>query len=308
MSDFNAKREWVEKPAQREAVPPLIALWGGSGSGKTRSALLLARGLVGEGKKIALIDTENGRAKLHADAAGGWHHIDFQPPFSPKDYTEAFRFAIANGADAIIVDSASHVWEGTGGVMDQAAAAEAAKGKKLGLNAWAKPKLEHKAMMNNFLRIEKPVIFCLRQKELNKQDAKGTISFLGHIPIAEKNFIYEMTVALHMIGEGRYQLGGNGTTKLPPGLSIPIEGIVSEATGAMIRDWIAGGVAFDGRALDLRRAGMDHALVGTAALKSWFESLATDDKARVKPYLGEMKAQAAQSDLDNEQPQTGYGV
>ena len=44
-----------------------LALAGPSGSGKTLSALLLAFGITGDWSKIALIDTEHGRAKFYAE-------------------------------------------------------------------------------------------------------------------------------------------------------------------------------------------------------------------------------------------------
>ncbi len=45
------------KPASRDEVSVKLALMGVSGSGKTYSALRLARGLVGPSGRIALIDT-----------------------------------------------------------------------------------------------------------------------------------------------------------------------------------------------------------------------------------------------------------
>src|SRR3954470_5435151 len=88
--------------AKREAVPALIALWGFSDSGKTYSALRLARGLVGDKGKIALIDTENRRAKFYAGMFGGWLHLDLQPPFTPARYMAAHDAAIKAGANVII--------------------------------------------------------------------------------------------------------------------------------------------------------------------------------------------------------------
>src|SRR6185436_10622008 len=57
---------FVLKPAVRENVPLLIGLAGGTGSGKTYSAMRLAKGLAG-GQKFAVIDTESGRARAYAD-------------------------------------------------------------------------------------------------------------------------------------------------------------------------------------------------------------------------------------------------
>ena len=128
----------------REAVPPLISLWSKSGGGKTYSALLLARGMVGPSGKIVVIDTENGRSKFYSDVSAPWFHLDLQPPFTPDKYKAAFEFSEKWGADVIIVDSGSHVWEGEGGVIDMAD-----RNGGSGLQKWNAPKMAHKRMMNN---------------------------------------------------------------------------------------------------------------------------------------------------------------
>ena len=50
--------------AQRNDSFIKLAITGPSGSGKTYSGLKLARGLVGPSGRIAVVDTENGSAKL----------------------------------------------------------------------------------------------------------------------------------------------------------------------------------------------------------------------------------------------------
>jgi hypothetical protein len=54
------------RPAVRESVSLLIGLSGGTGSGKTYSAMRLAHGIAGD-QPFAVIDTEAGRAKHYAD-------------------------------------------------------------------------------------------------------------------------------------------------------------------------------------------------------------------------------------------------
>ena len=60
MSEFTFRR------AIRANQPLLIGLAGPSGSGKSFSGLRLAKGLAG-GKRIAAIDSENGRLSLYAE-------------------------------------------------------------------------------------------------------------------------------------------------------------------------------------------------------------------------------------------------
>ena len=80
------------RPAVREEVGLLIGLAGPSGSGKTFSAMRLASGIVGQGKKFAVIDTEARRALHYADRFQ-FDYMDMKPPFRPEAYTDAIKAA-----------------------------------------------------------------------------------------------------------------------------------------------------------------------------------------------------------------------
>ena len=104
------------KPAIRESVGLLIGLAGGTGSGKTFSAMRLAAGISGD-KPFAVIDTEAGRAKHYADKFR-FDHGDLAPPFTPEAYAEAILAADAAKYPCIVVDSCTHEWSGEGGVLE----------------------------------------------------------------------------------------------------------------------------------------------------------------------------------------------
>ena len=57
--------------ATRESVKALVGFYAKVGAGKTHSALLMMRGLVGPKGKIAVIDTENRRVSIFADIIPG---------------------------------------------------------------------------------------------------------------------------------------------------------------------------------------------------------------------------------------------
>lgn len=104
------------RPAKREQIPLLIGLAGGTGSGKTYSAMQLARGLAKDAR-FAVIDTENGRAKHYADRFQ-FDHAEIGAPFRPEKYADAIRAADEAGYPVVVVDSASHEWYGDGGCLD----------------------------------------------------------------------------------------------------------------------------------------------------------------------------------------------
>lgn len=98
-----------------------VAIIGPTGSGKTKGALRLARGLSNNGL-IAVIDTENRSASLYAgetvlDARDNKPYIidfvvdDIMAPFTAEKFVESFKAAVEAGAQTIIIDSFSHVWE-----------------------------------------------------------------------------------------------------------------------------------------------------------------------------------------------------
>jgi len=208
------------RPAVREKIGLLFAVAGASGSGKTFSALVLARGIANGTGKIAVIDTEAGRALHYAPKPGAkadgvrtfdFLHLDFQPPFTPERYIEAIQACEAAGATVIVIDSASHEWSGEGGCSDiQMAEAErmAAKDGKsvdsMTAPAWKRPKLRHQRMMARLIQCRTHLIFCLRAQEKVKI-VGGKVTPVGFMPICEKSFMFEMSgsVTLHPETPGR---------------------------------------------------------------------------------------------------------
>lgn len=195
--------------ATRSAVRPLIAIFGESNSGKTMSALLLARGIAGPNGLIAMIDTESGRGSLYAsEIPGGYKTGDMEPPFSPQAYQDALDSAEQAGAACIVVDSFSHEWEGDGGVCDMAGDKEANSGKA-GLHNWKEPKSQHQKLVLRLMRSKVPVIVCLRAKYKTKnqpQERNGRTvqvpvkdDFLT--PIQSDGFAFEATIILEMSRE-----------------------------------------------------------------------------------------------------------
>lgn len=280
------------KQAVREATPALIGLWGPSGCGKTYSALLIARGLVGPKGKIVVIDTENGRAKFYAKLAGGWQHLDFQPPFTPQRYTEAMLAAEKAGADVIVVDSMSHVWEGEGGTLEQADNSEAK-----GLLKWKAPKMAFKRMMNSLLRSPVNVIFCLRAKEKYAQMADKSIVSHGLTPIMEKNFIFEMTVAVQLAALDHVAVA---PVKAPEDLAgaIPAGKLLTSDTGVKIAEWVSGGVAIDREAENLKREARNKASEGSVAMRDWWAGLTKEQRKTLSAILEELQMTARQADDD----------
>ncbi len=186
--------------AKRESGPVTISIAGKSGSGKTYSALLVARGLVGDTGKIVVIDTEGKRSLIYAEDTeiGGFLHLHLAPPHSSDRMREAVTAAVDYGADCIIIDSASHEHDGVGGMLDFANQEEIRIGKK-GFSQWIKPKMAHKKYVATALSAPCHVIFCLRQHEVTVVDAKkqgGRVGDKTISTVCDSQLVFEMTLAV----------------------------------------------------------------------------------------------------------------
>jgi hypothetical protein len=162
------------RPALTSEAKPLIGIYSESGTGKTFSALLLAKGFAGDMSLVGMIETESGRGEVFADDAivGGFKVLSLRDDFSPKAYGAAIDAAGKAGLRVLIIDSASHEWEGAGGVLGMAAENQAA-GKK-GPIVWQKPKMDHqREFMLKLMQTPVPlVIVCMRAKYPMKEIIK----------------------------------------------------------------------------------------------------------------------------------------
>lgn len=191
-------------PAKKEYIALKLAISGASGSGKTMSALRLARGLVGESGRIAVVDTENGSASLYSDRIkfdvcnvapreyqynGGRQTMK---SFNAADFANAVNAAIAGKYDVLIIDSASHAWEAT---LDAKTRLDAAGGQPF--SNWGPAGNLWKNVVNTILQATIPIIACFRSKTeyvLETNEAGKTVPRkFGLAPIARDGSEFEFT-------------------------------------------------------------------------------------------------------------------
>lgn len=183
-------------------LPLLVGLSGPSDSGKTYSALRLAKGMQEiRGGNIIGIDTES-RRLLHYKDEFNFTHFEFTSPFSSMAYREVITVAAERAkGGVVIIDSMSHEHEGEGGHLEQHEAEIAriagddhAKRERVKFLAWVKPKADRTRLLLKILQLDCAFIFCFRAKEKIKvQKGKEPID-LGWLPIAGEEFAFEMTV------------------------------------------------------------------------------------------------------------------
>lgn len=243
------------KPAIRESVGLLIGLAGGTGSGKTFSAMRLAAGIAGD-KPFAVIDTEAGRALHYADQFK-FDHGDLKPPFTPQAYAEAILAADEVGYPVIVVDSMTHEWSGEGGVLEmhedelvRMAGNDFAKQERVKMAAWIKPKMQHKKMVQRLLQVRAHLILCFRAEEkvdmIKGNDGKMQIvpkvsltGINGWIPVTEKNLPFELTASFLLTADAP---GMPKPIKLQEQHKImfPLNKPIDEESGKRVSSWAKG--------------------------------------------------------------------
>jgi len=282
--------------AERKSLPVLISLAGRSGSGKTYSALQLAKGLVGDEGDIYMIDTERGRGSMYADDPETPRYLvdELYPDFTPARFVEKIREAEKAGAKCIIIDSMSHEWSGTGGVVEMADNQRTGSGKSLvGLAKWNRPKLEHKKMMNVLTQLSCHVICCLRadHKTISTTDSKGKTIITETpdlIPEQEKRFVYEMTLSATIDEKNHIAT----FTKLPKPLVGSLDNrVINKDTGTIIREWVSGGVKVSAETerlkAEMRQLAQEQ---GTVAMRDKWSNLTKEEREEIKPYADEFKS------------------
>ena len=234
------------RPATIEGVAFFVAIAGTSRSGKTYSALRMARGIAGPHGRIAAIDTERKRMS-HYKADFAFDVYNMVPPFRPHRFVEAARRAQAGGYDVLIIDNFSLEWTGDGGVLDWQEEelqrlvpnGDEKQRQKKAQTAWIKPKRGHKDMMSAFLQLAIPVIFCLRAEDKTKPDAAGVPQKIGWVPTMDARFIYEWTVALtlHPDTPGAVRLDLPHKIGKPHRALFPDGCLIDEVAGAELYQW-----------------------------------------------------------------------
>jgi len=215
---------------------------GADGSGKTASALMVAKGLI-QAKypdmddasqefwdKIGMLDTEHSRGKIYADTTLNGHyigkflHIDFEPPYDVDSYISGIDHLKAQGCEIGIVDSLSHAWNDTGGLLEL-------HGKMGGtFQTWNKVN----PIITKFYRAvtadrDIHVIASVRSKisygASTSETGKMEVTKIGLKPIMRDNFEYEVLSTVHFNMEHKATVLKDITHIIPNGVYIePIVG------------------------------------------------------------------------------------
>ena len=204
------------RKATRQKLKAAIMIEGLQGSGKSGLALLLAKALTNNWDNIYAIDTENKSLDLFqgikmntGESFGEFNKVDLtmEEGYAPSNYLALRDEAIKAGAEVIVMDSISHMWNRKGGLLDSVAEAQAA-----GLDnyrSWGTDKnRKEKELLSDLVRCsDAHVITTVRTKEkfsmeFDETKGRNKVVSLGEQQIQQDGLKYEPDLVLRMISPG----------------------------------------------------------------------------------------------------------
>lgn len=217
------------KRAKKEQVWLKVLLSGASGSGKSYSALRLAKGIAEKcGSDIAYIGTEGSRDKYYSSSFE-YDLLQLEEPFSIDKYIEAIDEAVRAGYKVLIIDSLTHEWLWLNDTHD--------KMPGNSFQNWGKLKPKHRAFMDKILTCPIHVIATSRSKDewVLETDSKGRSipKKVGLGSQQDKNITYEYTVSLVIEQDTHVAHADKDNTKIFDGRY----DVLTEKDGAALYDW-----------------------------------------------------------------------
>lgn len=233
--------------AQRKRAKLRLALAGPAGAGKTYSALLIAFGI---GGRVAMIDTERGSGELYSHL-GEYDVCTIEAPFLPEKYVEVITAAEGAGYDIIIIDSLTHAWAGTGGVLDIHGYAADKSGNSW--TAWRQVTPRHNELVDALLQSKCHIIATLRSKMDHIQtteNGKTVVKKVGMNPIQRDGMEYEFGLFLDLDQSHMASSSKDRTSLFDGQVFKP-----SRETGRKLVEWLDSGVPNSAEIIDFPPTG-----------------------------------------------------
>lgn len=187
------------KRATRSQSKLRMAIMGASGSGKSYTALKIASGL---GSKIAAIDTERGSLSKYAGLGVEFDVLELID-YNPRNYIAAIQAAVANGYEVLVIDSLSHAWSGTGGILETVDKVAKRSQSNNSFAAWRDVTPLHNQLVDTILGASIHIIVTMRSKteyvmEKNERTGKTEPRKVGLAPVQRDGMEYEFDVCAEM--------------------------------------------------------------------------------------------------------------
>ena len=299
-----------------------LGLSGASGTGKTYSALRIARGMAegttgSKGSPIGFVDTENRRALHYKATFPEMVHFDMSAVddggnmigFGPERWIEVIDAAESAKLPVLVIDSFSHAWEGVGGVLDLHAqtldrltGGDDSKKDARSQLAWASVKPRYRRLIDRIVRAKCNIVICTRAKPVMQQrgvNARPTKTRRADVPwdpAADGDLMFEMTAMMILDPKAPgcpvHQIKCADQFKVLFDDRRPMD----EATGYAMAEWARGG-GNSAAEKGLMEKAREAARGGVAAFTAfWNTDEAKTQRAILRTVLADCQAIAREAD------------
>lgn len=277
------------KKATKAEAKARLALCGLSGSGKTYSALAIARGL---GQRVALLDTEHGSSRKYSDIFD--FDVDVLAVHHPQRYIEAIQLAEREGYDVLIIDSLSHAWMGKSGALELV---DRLGNRGNSFAAWGKVSPLHQDLIEAIVGARLHVIATMRTKTeyvIENVGGKQVPKKIGTAPVQRDGMEYEFDVVIDL---DRDHNGHIGKTRCAA-----LDGAIITRPGAELGRTIAAWLSVEAppeppesfRPATLQQ--VEHEIEPAQAPKLWPEGFANHGLLTLEEHIADAAARIGDTD------------
>ena len=290
------------QPAARRNAKLRLALSGTAGSGKTYTALQIARLL---SSSVAVGDSEKSASQKYAikagteEGPGNWRFsVNTEFEKDPDGYVKMIREAAEAGFEVLVLDSYSHSWIGARDEVDRSTgASKFTSGWKV-----VSPKVER--LVDRILDYPGHVIATLRSKAeyaLEKDEKTGRTAprKIGMATIAREGTDYEFDIMLDLTPDGSLTVTKTRCDALPMGRTFQREDIPRIVK--TLKNWLDEGTPLSAVETLGARIRSASAQADLDALRPALNACTPDERRALKPAYEAKKAEfAAVTELDGE--------
>lgn len=221
--------------ATKEKAKARVALCGPSGSGKTFTGLTIATAL---GSRIGVIDTERGSASKYADEFA-FDRLELDQ-YDPRILVDALGVAAGAGFDVVVVDSLTHFWSGSGGMLEQVDAIARRSSSNNTFAAWKDARPLERRMIDALVSYPGHVVVTMRSKtkyEIDQSSGRSAPRKVGLAPEQRDGIEYEFDIVGDMDPDNVLTV----TKSRARSLSGSVVAQPTMEFGLKIRDWLEAG-------------------------------------------------------------------